>query len=266
MTTVHPTAIVSPGAEIDETVEIGPYCVIGEKVKIGEGGLLKSHVVIGGATTIGPNATVFQFASIGSQPQDLKYKGEDSRLIIGANAVIREHATLNTGTAGGGMLTQVGDNCLIMVGAHIAHDCKVGNNVIFANNATLAGHVEVGDYAILGGLCAVHQFVRIGQHAMVGGMTGVENDVIPYGSVTGNRAYLSGLNIVGLKRRGFSREAIHDLRHAYRVLFAPEKTLQERLSEVALIFAGNDVVMEVVAFIQSDSSRAICQPQAGRAA
>ncbi|MEQ8248600.1 MAG: acyl-ACP--UDP-N-acetylglucosamine O-acyltransferase [Alphaproteobacteria bacterium] len=266
MTTVHPTAIVSPGAEIDATAKIGPYCVVGEKVKIAEGVQLRSHVVVDGATEIGPHATIFPFASIGLQPQDLKYEGENSRLVIGANAVIREHATLNTGTKGGGMLTQVGDNCLIMVGAHVAHDCKVGNNVILANNATLAGHVEVGDYAILGGLSAVHQFVRIGRHAMVGGMTGVENDVIPYGSVTGNRAHLSGLNIIGLKRRGFSREAIHDLRHAYRVLFAPDGTLQDRLSEVERTYAGNDVVMEIVAFVQSDSSRAICQPQAERAA
>jgi len=266
VTEVHPTAIVSPAAELGESTEIGPYCVVGASVQLGEGVRLKSHVVIDGTTKIGPNGTIFPFASIGSPPQDLKYKGEESQLLIGAGVVIREHATLNPGTAGGGLVTQVGDDCLIMVGAHVAHDCKVGNNVILANNATLAGHVQVGDHAILGGLCAIHQFVRIGPHAMVGGMSGVENDVIPYGSVTGNRAHLSGLNIIGLKRRGFSREAIHDLRHAYRLLFAPDGTMQERLSEVAGAYTGNQVVMEIVEFLQSDSSRSICQPKADRAA
>jgi UDP-N-acetylglucosamine acyltransferase len=265
VTDIHPTAIVAAGAELGEGVRIGPYCVIGSKVQIGDRTCLKSHVAIDGTTTLGPDCTVFPFASIGSQPQDLKYRGEESRLVIGAKVVIREHATLNPGTEGGGLVTEVGDDCLIMVGAHIAHDCKVGNNVIFANNATLAGHVEVGEFAILGGLSAVHQFVRIGRHAMVGGMSGVENDVIPYGSVTGNRAHLSGLNIVGLKRRGFEREAIHSLRHAYRLLFAPEGTLQERLTDVAKDFASNVVAMEIVDFIQSDSARSICQPEAERA-
>ena len=265
MTDVHPTAIVGDGAELGEGVAIGPYCVVGDKVQIGDRTTLKSHVVLDGITTLGPDGTVFPFASVGLQPQDLKYRGEESRLVIGANVVIRENATLNPGTEGGGLLTEVGDNCLIMAGAHVAHDCKVGDNVIFANNATLAGHVEVGDSAILGGLSAVHQFVRIGAHAMVGGMTGVENDVIPYGPVTGNRAHLSGLNIIGLKRRGFDRQAIHDLRHAYRMLFAPEGTLQDRLADVAKQFAENDVVMEIVSFIQSDSTRSICQPEAERA-
>lgn len=265
MTDVHPTAIVASGAELGEGVTIGPYCVVGDKVQVGDRTTLKSHVVLDGITTLGQGGTVFPFAAVGLQPQDLKYRGEESRLVIGENVVIRENATLNPGTEGGGLLTQVGDNCLIMAGAHVAHDCKVGNNVIFANNATLAGHVEVGDSAILGGLSAVHQFVRIGAHAMVGGMTGVENDVIPYGSVTGNRAHLSGLNIIGLKRRGFDRQAIHDLRHAYRLLFAPEGTLQERLADVAKLFRENAVVMEIVSFIQSDSTRSICQPEAERA-
>ncbi len=265
MTVVHPTAIVAPGAELGEGVEVGPYCVIGAKVQIGDGTTLKSHVALDGITSLGPNCAVFPFASVGSQPQDLKYAGEESRLVIGANVVIRENATLNPGTEGGGLLTEVGDNCLIMVGAHVAHDCKVGKNVIFANNATLAGHVEVGEFAILGGLSAVHQFVRIGAHAMVGGMTGVENDVIPYGSVTGNRAHLSGLNIIGLKRRGFERDAIHDLRHAYRLLFSTTGTLQERIAEVAKEYADNAVVMEIIRFIQADSARSICQPEAERA-
>jgi UDP-N-acetylglucosamine acyltransferase len=265
VTDVHPTAIVAPGANLGEGVTIGPYCVVGGKVTIGDRSTLKSHAVIDGTTTLGPSCTIFPFASVGSQPQDLKYRGEESQLNIGANVVIRENATLNPGTEGGGLVTEVGDDCLIMAGAHVAHDCKVGSNVIFANNATLAGHVQVGEFAILGGLSAVHQFVRIGSHAMIGGMAGVENDVIPYGSVTGNRAHLSGLNIIGLKRRGFARDAIHDLRHAYRMLFAPEGTMQERIADTGKTYADNAVVMEIINFIQADSSRPICQPEANRA-
>ena len=204
MTEIHPTAIVEPGARLGEGVVIGPYCCVGGKVELGDGVRLHSHVVVAGKTTIGPNTQIYPFASIGHPPQDLKYKGEESELVIGANNVIREHATMNPGTAGGGLITRIGDNCLFMVGAHVAHDCDIASNVILANNATLAGHVAVDEFAILGGLSAIHQFCRIGRHAMIGGMSGVENDVIPYGSVTGNRARLEGLNIVGLRRRGFS--------------------------------------------------------------
>ncbi len=209
---------------------------------------------------------IFPFASIGQQPQDMKYRGEDSELIVGANTVIREHVTMNPGTGGGGLVTRTGSNCLFMVGAHVAHDCFVGDNAILVNNATLGGHVKIGDFAIIGGLSAVHQFVRIGAHAMVGGMSGVENDVIPYGSVTGNRAHLSGLNVIGLKRRNFGRDQIHDLRNAYRLLFAQEGTMQERLDDVAESFADNGLVMEIVDFMRVGSSRAICQPKLDRAA
>lgn len=260
MTDIHPTAIIEDGAELGENVHIGPYCVVGSQVCLGEGVHLESHVVVGGDTAIGANTRIFPFASIGLQPQDLKYKGEASRLEIGANNVIREHVTMNPGTEGGGMLTKVGDNCLFMVGAHVAHDCKIANNVILVNNATLAGHVELGEFAIVGGLSAVHQFVRIGKHAMIGGMSGVENDVIPYGTVTGNRAHLSGLNLVGLKRRGFDRETIHAMRNAYRLLFAHEGTMDERVKDVAEMFTDNEPVMEIVNFIDVGSSRAICQP------
>jgi UDP-N-acetylglucosamine acyltransferase len=225
-----------------------------------DGVTLVSHVVVGGRTNIGANTKIYPFASIGLQPQDLKYKGEPSQLIVGCNNVIREHVTMNPGTEGGGMITRVGNNCLFMVGAHVAHDCQVGDHVILVNNATLAGHVDVGNWAILGGLSAVHQFVRVGRHAMVGGMSGVENDVIPYGSVIGNRARLSGLNVVGLKRRNFDRETIHALRNAYRLLFAPEGTMAERIKDVAEVFSDNEPVMEIVNFIQADSSRAICKP------
>jgi UDP-N-acetylglucosamine acyltransferase len=258
---IHPTAIVEAGARIGNDVTIGPYSCIGPNVELGEGVTIMAHVVVGGRTTIGPRTRIFPFASIGLQPQDLKYHGETSVLRIGADNTIREHVTMNPGTEGGGMVTSVGDRCLFMVGAHVAHDCKVGNNVIMANNATLAGHVEIGDHAVLGGLSAVHQFVRIGQHAMVGGMSGVEQDVIPYGSVMGDRARLAGLNVVGLKRRNFSRDEIHALRSAYRMIFAAEGTLAERIADAASMFKDAPPVMDIVAFIRADSSRAICQPR-----
>lgn len=261
--TVHPTAIVDPRAELATGVEIGPYAVIGPHVRLMDGVRVAAHAVIDGRTVIGAGTQIFPFASIGQIPQDLKYKGEPSELVIGANNTIREYVTMNPGTTGGGMVTRVGGNCLFMVGVHIAHDCKVGDHVVMANNATLAGHVEVGDWAFFGGLCAVHQFARVGRHAMIGGMSGVEHDVIPYGSVMGNRARLAGLNIVGLKRRGFTREQIHTLRTAYRLLFAQEGTMAERLSDVEEIYHDNEVVMEIVAFIRADSSRAICQPGPG---
>ena len=266
MPVIHPTAIVELGARVADDVEIGPYSVIGRDVELGPGVRLESHVVIAGRTRIGAGCHIFPFASIGQPPQDLKYAGESSELIVGCNNVIREYATMNPGTRGGGMVTRVGDDGLFMVGIHVAHDCFIGNNVIMANNATLGGHVVVEDFAVLGGLSAIHQFVRIGRHAMVGGMSGVENDVIPYGSVMGDRAHLSGLNIVGLKRRGVDRDDIHALRRAYRLLFAHEGTMAERLADVRQLFADNEAVMEIVEFIDSDSTRAVCQPKEGREA
>ena len=261
MTNIHPTAIIDAKAEIAASALIGPYCVVGPDVQLGESVELISHVAVAGRTKIGAGTRIFPFASIGHQPQDLKYRGEPSTLEIGQNNQIREYVTMNPGTEGGGMITRVGNDCLFMASAHVAHDCILGDNVIMANNATLAGHVTVGEFAFLGGLSAVHQFVRIGRHAMIGGMSGVEADVIPFGTVIGNRACLNGLNIVGLKRRGFSRDDIHTLRNAYRLLFAPEGTLQERLSDVEEQFKDNDVVMEIVAFIRSDSSRSLSTPK-----
>jgi UDP-N-acetylglucosamine acyltransferase len=261
MTEIHPTAVIDPGARIGDNVTVGPYCVVGADVELGDGVKLVSHVAIDGQTTVGPNTHIYPFASIGHQPQDLKYQGEPSTLEIGANNVIREHVTMNPGTEGGGMITRVGNNCLFMVGAHVAHDCIVGNHAILANNATLAGHVKVEDYVVLGGLCAVHQFVRLGRHAMIGGMTGVEQDVIPYGSVLGNRARLAGLNLIGLRRRGFSRNEIADLRKAYRLMFAEEGSLVERLADVTDMYGDNQAVMEIVDFIRGESSRSICQPR-----
>lgn len=262
MTEIHPTAIIDPGATLGDRVVIGPYCHVGSDVAIGDGGRLHSHVVVAGRTTIGANTHIYPFASIGHQPQDLKYSGEPSELVIGANNIIREHVTMNPGTEGGGMITRVGNNCLFMMSAHVAHDCILGNHVILANNATLGGHVQVADYVILGGLSAVHQFCRIGQHAMVGGTSGVEQDVIPYGSVQGNRARLAGLNIVGLKRRGFSRSDITALRKAYRLMFAEEGTMSERIQDVADMYKDHEAVMDIVDFIRSDSTRAVCRPVA----
>ncbi len=260
MTDIHSTALIGDGAEIGKDVKIGPYCTIGSNVRLDDGVELVSHVVVDGITSVGANTKIFPFASIGTQPQDLKYGGESSRLEIGCNNVIREQVTMNPGTEQGGMLTSVGNNCLFMVGAHVAHDCQVADHVILVNNATLGGHVKIDEWAILGGLSAVHQFVRIGRHAMIGGMSGIESDVIPYGSVIGNRARLQGLNVVGLKRRNFDRETIHALRNSYRLLFAPEGTMAERLEDVAQMMKDIEPVMEIVDFIRADSSRAICQP------
>jgi UDP-N-acetylglucosamine acyltransferase len=261
MPQIHPTAIVAPGAELSGDVVIGPYCIVGGNVTLGARVTLRSHAVVDGHTTIGEGTRLFPFASIGLEPQDLKYRGEKSELVIGRNNTIREYVTMNPGTEGGGLVTRIGDGCLFMVGAHVAHDCQIGNCVVMANNATLGGHVVVEDYAVLGGLCAVHQFVRIGKHAMIGGMSGVERDVIPYGQVMGDRARLCGLNIIGMQRRGFSREDIQGLRNAYQFLFSTDGTLIDRVNETAERFSGIGPVDDIIEFIRADSSRAICQPK-----
>jgi UDP-N-acetylglucosamine acyltransferase len=266
MAKIHPSAIIEDGAQLGSDVSIGPFCVVGHEVVLGDGVELLSHVVIAGRTEIGERSRIFPFASIGHQPQDLKFRGEESRVVIGRNTIIREQVTINPGTEGGGLVTSIGDNCLIMVGAHVAHDCQVGNHVILVNNATLAGHVTVGDYAILGGLSAVHQWVRIGPHAFLGGLSGLENDLIPYGSAIGDRARLGGLNLVGLKRRGFERDRIHRLRAAYRLLFSEDGTLMERVGDVATMFADEPLAMEVVDFVRAGGDRALCMPRAGREA
>jgi UDP-N-acetylglucosamine acyltransferase len=260
-TSIHPTAIVDPAAEIGKDVFIGPYCVVGAHVKLGDGARLLSHVVVEGRTSLGGGTVVYPFASLGHRPQDLKFHGEDSSLEIGANNQIREHVTMNPGTEGGGMVTRVGDNSLFMMASHVAHDCQIGNNVVLANNATLAGHVHVGDFVIVGGLSAVHQFVRIGTYAIIGGMSGVESDVIPFGLVKGERAHLAGLNLVGLERRGFNRDDVRALRSAYRMLFAPEGTLAERLEETATHYKDQQQVARIVEFIRSASNRPLCQPK-----
>jgi UDP-N-acetylglucosamine acyltransferase len=262
---VHPTAVVEAGARIGEGVTIGPYCCVGSDVELGDGVELKSHVVVGGKTRIGAGTKIFPFASIGLAPQDLKYHGEHSELVIGRDNIIREHVTMHPGTKDGAMKTVVGDSCLFMVNTHIAHDCVIGNKVVMSNNATLGGHVVIEDFVILGGVSAVHQYVRIGKHAFIGGMSGVEQDVIPYGLVMGDRARLSGLNLVGLKRRGFGREQIQALRTAYRLLFAAEGILSERLEDVAELYRSSAVVMDIINFIRADANRPICQPKGGNA-
>lgn len=262
---IHPTAIVEDGAKLSDGVTVGPYSIVGADVSLGEGVELASHVVVTGRTTVGARTRIFPFASIGHQPQDLKYKGEPSTLDIGTDCLIREGVTLNPGTEGGGMRTTIGNGCAFLANSHVGHDCHVGNNVIFSNNVMLAGHCEVGDFVILGGGAAVIQFARVGSHAFLGGMSGLEQDLIPYGMALGNRAYLSGLNIVGLQRRAFSRTEIHDLRRAYRALFAQEGTLLERVADVAEEFKDHPTVMEIVAFIKAGGKRSMCTPKNGDA-
>lgn len=259
---IHPSSVVAPGAILGQDVDIGPFCMVGPNVKIGDRARLRSHVVVDGHTSIGADCDIYPFAVLGTPPQDLKYEGEESVLVIGDRNRIREHVTMNPGTRGGGMKTVIGDDNLFMVGVHVAHDCVVGNHAIMANNATLAGHVMVGDYAVLGGLSAIHQFVRIGPHAMIGGMSGVENDVIPFGLVMGERASLSGLNLVGLERRGFERPVINGLRQAFKSVFANfDGTFAERLEQAEQSFTGNMLVQDVIAFAREKSHRGLCQPR-----
>ncbi len=261
MPDIHPTALVEEGAQIDKSASIGPFCVIGKDVSIAANVKIHSHVVIDGKTTIGQGNSIFPFSSIGMAPQDKKYAGEESRLIIGENNVIREHVTMNPGTSGGGNITQIGSRGLYMVGVHIAHDCIIGDDVILANNATVAGHCVVSDHVILGGLCALHQFVRIGEFAFVGGMTGVEADIIPFGMALGNRAYLAGLNLVGMRRHEIPREQIHAVRNAYKKLFAQDGTLMERVELVDKEYKDDVSVQKIIAFIKAASDRSFCVPQ-----
>lgn len=262
MTAIHPTAIVEEGAVLGQGCRVGPYSVVGPHVTLGENVVLESHVVVTGHTSVGEGTRIFPFASIGHQPQDLKFAGEVTRLEIGRNNQIREHVTMNPGTEGGGGITRVGDNCLFMMGAHVGHDCQVGNRAILANNATLAGHVELEDNVIMGGLSAIRQWIRIGQGAIIGGMTGVEFDVIPFGSVIGDRAHLAGLNLVGLKRANFPREEIHALRAAFRTLFESEEgTLLERAQALAETSSDRVLVKTVTDFMLTRENRRFCTPR-----
>ena len=255
---IHKTAIIDPKAKIASNVEIGPYCIIGPDVEIGENTIIKSNVNISCKAVIGKGNKIYPFVSI-NEPQDLKYNGEETNLIIGDNNKIREYVTINPGTKGGGGITFIGNNCLFMISSHIAHDCKVGNNVIIANNVPLGGHVIIEDNVIIGGNSAVQQFTRIGKMAMIGGMTGVLHDVIPYGLSTGNRNLLQGLNLIGLRRAKFNKKDILGLAEAYKEIFA-SKNINENISKLNGSFKDNPLVKNVIEFITKDKKRSICTP------
>ena len=256
---IHKTAIIDSNAKISNNVIIGPYSVIGPNVEIDEETEIQSHVNITGNTKIGKNNKIYPFASIGNDPQDLKFKGEDTKLEIGNNNKIREYVTINPGTAGGGRITKIGNNCLFMVSAHIAHDCFVGNNVILANNVPLGGHAYIDDNAIIGGNSAVQQFTRVGKSAMIGGMCGVVRDIIPYGIAHGNRSILQGLNLIGLRRKNVQNKEIKILNDAYKEIFKNE-SLTENLKNLSNEFKNNELVKEVIEFIEKDKKRPICTP------
>lgn len=258
----HKSAIIDPSASIGKNVRIGPFCLIGPNVTIKDNVELKSHVVIEGITTIGEGTVIYPFASIGHCPQDLKYKGEPSKVIIGKNNTIREYVTIQPGTKAGGMATIVGDNCLLMVGVHIAHDCTVGNNVIFANYATLAGHVQVGDYAILGGLSAVLQYVKVGQHSIVGGVSALVRDLVPFGLAANDRAHLEGLNLIGMNRRGFDKKESLEASKAVEEIFTfDEGSFDERVAKALGKYKNNSIVQQIVKFLKQDTTRAFCVPK-----
>ena len=256
---IHRTAIINPKAKISLNVNIGPYVVIGSKVEINENTTIGSHVNISGDTKIGKENKIYPFASIGNDPQDLKFNGENTKLIIGNKNIIREYVKINPGTVGGGEITKIGNNCLFMISSHIAHDCIVGDNVIIANNVPLGGHAIIEDNVVIGGNSAVQQFTRIGKMAMIGGMTGVLHDVIPYGLSTGNRNSLQGLNLIGLRRSNFKNKEILGLSEAYKNIFAT-KNLTENISKLNDSFKDNPLVKEVKEFITKDKKRSICTP------
>ena len=256
---IHQTALIDPKAKIHSSVKVGPYSVIGAKVEIDKNTEVQSHVSIVGNTKIGKNNKIYPFASIGNDPQDLKFQGEETKLEIGNNNKIREYVTINPGTSGGGGITKVGNNCLFMVSAHIAHDCYVGDNVILANNVPLGGHAHVEDNVIIGGNSAVQQFTRVGRSAMIGGMCGVVRDIIPYGIAHGNRSILQGLNLIGLRRKNIPNQDIMILLDAYKEIFKNEN-LTENLNNLSKELRVNELVSEVISFIEKDKKRPICTP------
>jgi len=258
---IHQSAIIADGAKIGAGCKIGPYCVVGAQVSLGENTELMSHVVVDGDTAIGSNNKIWPFASIGSQPQDLKFSGEKTRLKIGSGNMIREYVTMNPGTKGGGGLTRVGNDNLFMMQVHVGHDCMVGNNIVFANSVALGGHAIIGDNAVIGGLAGIHQFCRIGKGAMIGTGSSVVNDVIPYGSVTSPRGNLSGLNLVGLRRRGTDKAQMNELRAAFKALFVGEGTLADRARALDADMPQNALVQDMLEFVLSDTDRSICTPQ-----
>lgn len=259
--TIHASAVIEDGAVIGDGTEIGPFCHIGPEVVLGANVTLKSHVAVHGWTHIGDDTVIFPFASIGHIPQDLKFSGEHTQLIIGQRNRIREHVTMNPGTTGGGGITKIGDDGLFMMGVHVGHDCIVGDNVILANNASLGGHCIISDGVVIGALAGVHQFCRIGEGAMIGGLAAVVDDVIPFGTVMGDRANLSGLNLVGLKRRGMNKQSINDLRHAFDRLFDKSNPLSTNVAAVRDEYQGSELVEQVIEFLGAESLRGICVPE-----
>jgi len=257
---IHSSSIIDKKAKIHKNVKVGPFCYIGPEVEIYENVEIYSNVHIEGNTKIGKGTKIFPFASIGTQPQDLKYNNEKNSTVIGENNLIREYVTINPGTVGGGSETKIGNNCLFMISCHIAHDCKIGNNVIIANNVPLGGHVTIEDSVIIGGNSAVQQFTRIGRLAMIGGMTGVLKDVIPFGLSIGNRNYLQGLNLIGLRRKKYENQIIMGLDKAYKEIFI-SKNLHENLNKINGIYKDNELVQEVINFIEKDKKRPICSPE-----
>jgi len=251
-------AIIDKNSKLESSVEVGAFSIIGKEVKIGNNVKILSHVVITGDTSISDDCEIYPFASIGNIPQDLKFKSEKTKLIIGKKNKIREYVTINPGTEHGGRVTKIGNNCLFMISSHIAHDCKIGNNVIIANNVAIAGHVEIDDNVIIGGNSAVQQFTRIGKLAMVGGMTGVEKDVIPFGLVTGNRAHLDGINIIGLKRAGYSSDEVNGLNQAVKIIFS--NNILKKGIEEAKKLSNFKTVAEVISFLEKSDKRPICRP------
>jgi UDP-N-acetylglucosamine acyltransferase len=262
MNAIHPTAIVEDGARLGDNVTIGPYSTIGPEVVLGDNVMVQSHVAIFGRTEIGAGTRISPFVAIGAEPQDTSYRGEPTSVVIGTNCIIREHASVHRGTARGRGVTRVGNNCFLMIGAHVAHDCIVGDHALLINNATLGGHVEVGEHAILGGLSAVQQRCRVGAHAFIGGVSGVTSNVIPFAMALGERARLGGLNIVGLKRRGFDRQTMHALRAAYQSIFYGKGTRTERVDRVASEYAEVPAVMMIVDFIRKAGDDPLCLPRA----
>ena len=256
---IHNSSVIDKEAKIGRNVKAGPFCYVGPQVQISDGVELISNVHIEGNTKIGKGTKIFPFASIGTQPQDLKYKGESSSLEIGENNTIRDYVTINPGTEGGGRKTIIGNNCLLMISSHIAHDCNIGNDVVIANNVPLGGHVTIEDSVVIGGNSAVQQFTRIGRLAMIGGMTGVLKDVIPFGLSFGNRNYLRGINLIGLKRKKYNNKAIMELNSAFKEIFS-SKNLHENLSKINGEYKDNGLVKEVINFIAKDKKRPICTP------
>lgn len=263
MLNIHPTAIIETGAMLGENVEIGPYCIVGKDVTLGDDVKLVSHVNLTGNTTIGAESKLYPFVSMGHPPQDFKHQGGPVSIVIGERCTFRENVNIHPGTDTGKPQTKIGNDCYFMVGTHLAHEGQMGNNVVISNGAQIGGNVTIGDYVVLGGLCAIHQHTRIGNYAFIGGMATVTRDVIPYGFVLGNAAHLAGLNVVGLKRRGFSKEQIRQLRSAYRLMFAQEGTFSERLDDAQSLYKDHVLVQEIIAFIRGQKDRSVCLPPLG---